>query len=105
MPSCRAVSEDSVERYFVQQVELHGGFAPKLKCPGTNGVHDRLVFWPEHGWARVHLVELKTIGGQLDPPQKIFHRKMDRMRVQHFTVWTHAQVDAYVQRYKLPHAP
>lgn len=92
----RGVRECQIERYFVEQVEAAGGMAEKFVSPGKKGVPDRIVTWRAHGWARVHFVELKTVGGKLEPWQERDHE--DRRKLNCFVrvIWTKKQVDDYV---------
>lgn len=98
----RAVKEATIERYLVEQVEAHGGMCEKFTSPGRRGVPDRIVTWPAHGWARIHFVECKTLGGQLDPAQMRDHERRRKLNCHVYTIWTKAQVDDYVGQYGTP---
>lgn len=98
----RGVREDDIEDYFVDEITAHGGMTDKFTSPGKRGVPDRIVTWPAYGFARIHFVELKTIGGKLDSAQERDHARRRKLGVQVFVIWTHNQVDAYVERYALP---
>lgn len=94
-----SVSEANVEKYFVDRVTAAGGMAEKFISPGKRGVPDRIVTWPACGWARIHFVELKTIGGKLEPWQKRDHAERNRMNCNVRVIWTKEQVDRYVEEY------
>jgi hypothetical protein len=91
-----SVQEKDIERYFVQQVEAAGGMAEKFTSPGRRGVPDRIVTWPAYGFARIHFVELKTIGGALEVAQERDHERRRRMNCFVRVLWTKKQVDEYV---------
>jgi hypothetical protein len=95
-----SIHESVVERYLVEQVEKHGGLCEKFVSPGRRGVPDRLVTWPAAGFARLHLVELKTVGGRLDPAQVRDHARRKKLNCEVFVLWTLHQVDVYVERFK-----
>src|SRR5882757_7251769 len=67
--------ETRLEKYFVEQVEKHGGTAEKFVSPGRRFVPDRLVTWPPLGSPRIHFVELKTKGGVLSSGQARDHAR------------------------------
>jgi hypothetical protein len=98
----RAVRESHVEQYFVAAVEAAGGMAEKFTSPGKKFVPDRIVTWPAYGWARVHFVELKTIGGKLESGQERDHARRRKLGAAVYVLWTHAQVDSYVGEYCVP---
>jgi hypothetical protein len=96
----KEIGKGGVEEYFVEQVELHGGICPKLVDIGRKGFPDRTPMWPEYGWARIHFVELKTIGGCLESWQERYHKDLRAVGAQVFVIWTKTQVDEYVERFK-----
>lgn len=98
----RGVREIVVEKYFVDEVERCGGTAEKFTSPGRRGVPDRIVIWPAYGFARIHFVELKTIGGKLDPWQERDIVRRARLGCHVEVIWTKAQVDEYVKRFAEP---
>ena len=51
--------ERDVERRLVRMVLDLGGFAPKLSCPGMDGMPDRLILLPG---GRVAFAEIKAPG-------------------------------------------
>jgi uncharacterized OB-fold protein len=95
-----SISEAALEHYFVEQVEKHGGIAEKFTSPGRRHVPDRIVTWPCYGFARVHFVELKTIGGKLELGQIRDHARRRHLGCHVRVVWTKKQVDEYVAEYR-----
>lgn len=91
-----AIKEAKIEDYFVSEVEKAGGRSDKFTTPGKRGPPDQLVTWPRNGWARLDLVELKTIGGALSPLQIKDHRERAALGCIVRVIWTKAQVDEYV---------
>jgi hypothetical protein len=94
-----SVLESAIEKYFVEQVEKHGGMAEKFTSPGKRGAPDRIVTWPAYGFARIHFVELKTIGGKLEPWQARDHARRKRINCHVEVIWTKKQVDEYIERF------
>lgn len=92
----RSIREDDLEDYFCKQVALAGGFAFKLKTPGRDGAPDRFVAWPA---IPDELVELKTIGGALEPSQKKWHAVYTRVTGKKVAVlWTKCQIDQWIEK-------
>jgi hypothetical protein len=97
----RALYEVAVEKYLIERVEACGGMIEKFTSPGKRGVPDRIVTWPRYGFATIHFVELKTIGGKLESWQERDHERRMKLGAFVFVIWTKAQVDAYIDN----HAP
>ena len=95
----RTTRESTIEKYFVEEVEKRGAICEKFASPGKRGVPDRIVTWPAYGFARIHFVELKTIGGNLEPWQERDHARRKRLGCRVEVLWTKAQVDEYVKRF------
>lgn len=95
----RGVREAKIEAYFVEQVERSGGMCEKFTSPGKKYVPDRIVTWPAYGFARIHFVELKTIGGKLEPGQERDHARRRKLGCRVEVLWTRWQVDEYVLRF------
>jgi hypothetical protein len=98
----RGPLESTIEDYFVEQVEAAGGMALKLKDVARKGFPDRTAIWPAYGWARIHFIELKTIGGALESWQKRYHADLRKKGALVLTLWTKKQVDDYVREYCVP---
>ena len=86
--------EARIEKYFNDQVKLHGGSTRKVVFPGHRGAPDRLVLWP----SKVHWVELKR---PLTPTAEAHQlREHVRLRAAGQTVLvlaTHAEIDEYIR--------
>lgn len=66
--------EARIEKYFNDQVKLHGGSTRKCVWPGHNGCPDRIALWPN----RLDWVELKRpLTPKAEAHQK---REHDRLR-------------------------
>lgn len=96
-----SIKESSVEDYFVREVERAGGMTPKLKDTGRKGFPDRTVIWPAYGFARIHFVELKTIGGKCESWQIRYHNDLRKLGAAVYVLWTIKQVDDYVGEYRV----
>lgn len=94
----RGVLECEVEKYFVEQVTMRGGLCEKFNPP-PKGRPDRIVTWPAIGFARIHFVELKTIGGKLESWQERDHARRRKLNCYVFILWTKKQVDDYIERF------
>lgn len=92
----RAIPEREVEAYLKEQVELHGGRCDLLNPRGTKGLPDCLVTWRRYGWAQLHLIEVKTIGGAVDPWQERDHEARKKLNCHVRIIWTKASVDHYI---------
>lgn len=92
----RGVPEREVEAYLQEQVGLHGGFCYLVAPRGTRGPPDTVIVWPRDGWAQIHLAEIKTIGGKLEPWQEKFHENLAKLNCHVRVFWTKEQVDRYV---------
>jgi hypothetical protein len=95
----RGTYESTIEKYLVEQVEKHGGMCEKFVSPGRRGVPDRIVTWPAYGFARIHFVEIKTIGGKLDPAQVRDHARRRKFNCHVKVVWSKQGVDDYIFEY------
>ena len=60
------MQEKNVEQQLVRAVKAMGGFSPKLVSPGTDGMPDRLVLFPN---GKLAFVEMKAPGMQMRPLQ------------------------------------
>jgi hypothetical protein len=58
--------EKAIEKKLVQAVKAAGGMAPKLSCPGMDGMPDRIVLMPQ---GIVAFVEVKRPGEKPRPLQ------------------------------------
>lgn len=65
--------EKNIEQKLVKAVKSAGGIAPKLTCPGFDGMPDRLVLMPE---GRIGFVEVKALGMEPRPLQVRRHEML-----------------------------
>lgn len=65
--------EKNIEQKLVKAVKSTGGIAPKLTCPGFDGMPDRLVLMPE---GRIGFVEVKAPGKEPRPLQVRRHEML-----------------------------
>lgn len=91
-----------VQEYLREQIILYGGMSEHFKSPGKTGVEDLIVTWPAHGWARIHFVETKTIGGELSKRQEIVQAERRAMGAFTKNIWTKNAADIYVRQYGTP---
>ena len=68
--------EKNIEQKFVKAVKSAGGIAPKLTCPGFDGMPDRLVLMPE---GRIGFVEVKAPGKEPRPLQVRRHEMLRKL--------------------------
>jgi hypothetical protein len=93
------VREEKIEDYLVRRVEESGGMCEKFTSPGKRGVPDRIVTWPRSGWAQIHFIELKTLGGKLKPWQERDHARRKALGCHVRVLWTRDMVDNYVEEH------
>lgn len=62
--------EKIIEQHLVKAVKNSGGIAPKLVCPGFDGMPDRLVLLPR---GKIGFVEIKAPGKEPRPLQVARH--------------------------------
>ncbi len=97
--SIKELGKGGVQAYLFEQVALHGGMCEHFKSPSKVGVPDCIVMWPAFGFARVHFVETKTIGGELSSAQDRDHKRRRKLGCHVFVIWMKNQVDEYVNRF------
>ena len=68
--------EKTLERKLVQAVKARGGLAPKLVCPGFDGMPDRLLLLP---FGRIAFVEVKRPGMRPRRLQIHIHEMLRRL--------------------------
>ena len=67
------MKEKIIEKKLVKAVKEAGGIAPKLICPGFDGMPDRIVLLPG---GRMGFVEVKAPGKVPRPLQEARHRML-----------------------------
>lgn len=68
--------EKIIEQHLVKAVKNSGGIAPKLVCPGFDGMPDRLVLLPK---GKIGFVEVKASGKEPRPLQVARHGLLRRL--------------------------
>lgn len=68
--------ERIIEQHLVKAVKNSGGIAPKLVCPGFDGMPDRLVLLPG---GKIGFVEVKASGKEPRPLQVARHGLLRRL--------------------------
>lgn len=68
--------EKIIEQHLVKAVKNSGGIAPKLVCPGFDGMPDRLVLLPG---GKIGFVEVKAPGKEPRPLQVDRHGLLRRL--------------------------
>ena len=67
------MKEKIIEKKLVKAVKEAGGIAPKLICPGFDGMPDRIVLLPG---GRMGFIEVKVPGKAPRPLQEARHRML-----------------------------
>lgn len=68
--------ENAIEKKLVKAVKVCGGIAPKLVCPGFDGMPDRILLLPG---ALIAFVEVKSPGIKPRPLQMARHKLLRRL--------------------------
>ena len=68
--------EKIIEQHLVKAVKNSGGIAPKLVCPGFDGMPDRLVLLPG---GKIGFVEVKAPGKEPRPLEVARHGLLRRL--------------------------
>ncbi len=68
--------EKQIEQRLVKAVKAQNGLCPKLVSPGTDGMPDRMVLFPQ---GRVCFVEVKAPGMKPRPLQVRRHGELRRL--------------------------
>ena len=86
--------EKTIEKKLVQAVKDEGGMCPKLVCPGTDGMPDRMVLLPE---ARIGFVEVKAPGKKPRPLQELRHKQLQELGFQVYVLDEPGEIPAIVK--------
>lgn len=84
--------ESLVEAYFVRRVKEAGGLQRKFVSPGHRGVPDRIVVFK----GSVFFVELKRLGGELEPHQVREHARLREFRASVWVLYCEEDVDRFI---------
>ena len=68
--------EKTIERKLAESVKTMGGIAPKLTCPGFDGMPDRLVLLPK---GKIAFIEVKSPGEKPRALQESRHGMLRRL--------------------------
>lgn len=86
--------EKYIEQKLVNEVKAAGGICPKLVCPGTDGMPDRLVLLPG---GRVAFVEVKAPGKRPRALQVVVRWKLELLGFKVFVLDDPLKVAALVR--------
>lgn len=89
------LSEASLERRLVREIERRGGMARKFISPGWAGAQDRIVLMPG---GRIWFIELKAPGKKLRPLQVKRAREVSALGFESLTISTVEELDAFLER-------
>lgn len=81
--------ERDVERKLAKAARERGGIAPKLACPGFDGMPDRIVLMPD---GHVGFVEAKAPGRRPRPLQEARHRMLRELGFSVFVLDDEGQI-------------
>ena len=87
--------EKVIEQALVAAVKRHQGIAPKLVCPGYNGMPDRMILMP-HG--RIGFVEVKAPGKAPRPLQAARHQMLRSLSFPVFVLDDFAAIPPIIER-------
>lgn len=85
--------EKNIEQKLVKAVKSAGGIAPKLTCPGFDGMPDRLVLMPE---GRIGFVEVKAPGKEPRPLQVRRHEMLRNLGFKVYVLDDQVQIGGIV---------
>ena len=91
------IRENKVEKHLDTEIKKLGGITRKWKCPGVDGVPDRIVILNGH----VYFVEVKTVDGVLSPAQKRELGRLMNAGTDVHTVYGEAGVDLFITEHIL----
>ena len=81
--------EKSIEQKLVKAIKTVGGIAPKLACPGFDGMPDRIVLMPG---GRMAFVEVKAPGQKPRALQAARHELLRRLGFKVFVLDNDADI-------------
>ena len=70
------MKEKHIEQKLVKETKAMNGIAPKLVCPGFDGMPDRMILLPE---GHIGFVEVKQPGKEPRPLQAARHRMLQNL--------------------------
>lgn len=90
--------EKAIEAKLRAVVKIMGGKALKLTCPGTAGMPDRMLIFPE---GRIYFIEVKKEGQKLKALQHIRLDWLNRMGFNARVISSLEQVDEFAKELML----
>lgn len=91
------MSEKLIEKKLVEGVKKLGGMALKFWPITFTGFPDRIVILPG---GKIHFVELKTVGGNLRPRQKIVIPKLIKLGCSVFIIDSQELLNEFFKKVK-----
>ena len=88
------MSEKTIEQKLARAVKAAGGIAPKLTCPGFDGMPYRLLLLPG---GRVAFVEVKAMGCKPRPLQESRHELLRRLGFRVFVLDDMGQIGGLIR--------
>jgi len=87
--------EKALERKLSKAIKAAGGIAPKLICPGFDGMPDRLVLLPE---GKIAFVEVKAPGMKPRPLQEARHGLLRRLGFKVYVLADEKQIQEIIHK-------
>ena len=91
--------EKYLEQKLVQAVKAAGGICPKFTSPGTDGMPDRLILFPN---GKLAFVEVKRKGMKPTPLQLARHGMLRKLGFKVFVLDDVEQIQGFLEEV-LPH--
>jgi len=85
--------EKQIEQKLVRAVKNMGGIAPKLVCPGFDGMPDRIVLLPG---GHMGFVEVKAMGCKPRPLQEARHGLLRRLGFKVYVLDDEQQIEKII---------
>jgi len=93
------MKEKIIEKKLAKAVKEAGGIAPKLFCPGFDGMPDRVVLLPG---GRMGFAEVKAPGKVPRPLQEARHRMLRRLGFQVYILDDEQQIGGLLDEIRTP---
>ncbi len=85
--------EKTIEAKLVKAVKAAGGIAPKLFCPGFDGMPDRLILFPG---AKAAFIELKAPGKKPRPLQVRRKKQLESLGFSVYCIDSESQIGGVI---------
>lgn len=86
--------EKVIEQKLIKAVKISGGIAPKLTCPGFDGMPDRMVLLPG---GHIGFVEVKAPGKKPRQLQMSRHKLLRRMGFKVYVIDRAEQIEKIIK--------